>query len=43
MKYGDGQASLLGDIVALGGKRGKVVSDIDGGHYLVRIRRAGET
>jgi hypothetical protein len=33
MKYCDGQASQLGDIVSLGGKLGTVVSDIDGGHY----------
>jgi len=33
MKYRDGQVSRLGDIVSLGGKLGKVVSDIDGGQY----------
>jgi hypothetical protein len=33
MKYSDGRVSKLGDIVSLGGKPGKVVSDIDGGDY----------
>jgi len=33
VKYCDGQVSQLGDIVSLGGKLGKVVSDIDGGQY----------
>jgi len=33
VKYCDGKVSQLGDIVSLGGKPGRVVSDIDGGNY----------
>jgi hypothetical protein len=33
MKYADGQASKLGDVVSLGGQFGTVVCDIDGEEY----------
>ena len=33
MKDCDGQIGQLGGIVSLGGKRGTVVSDMDGGQY----------
>jgi hypothetical protein len=33
MKYADGQLAHLGDVVALGGKRGRVVCSIDTDEY----------
>jgi hypothetical protein len=42
MKYCDGQISQIGDIVSLGGKLGKVVSDIDGGQYGIAPEHSAE-